>query len=168
VDLTLVGVSGGLVTWPGSSNVDLRSFLFPYLDTRYLSVGAGLEMARGPGVSVGTTALCFYEGDGEGSVLPITARLSWDISSEPRWHHSAAYLFATIHHTPYYYSSIPYNPPPFRHAEIGAGVTYTFYLVRARAEFSIQRDPQSGENRATLMAGLDLGGTYGFARTHAE
>ena len=167
-DLVLAGVAAGGMWLPWCSNVDFR---LPglYFGTRYLNVGVGLEKPYGPGVSVSTTLLNHDAPLSGGSVLPVSVRLSWDLSSEPRWHHSSIYAFATLHHTSYQDGQIRNGIPVFPQTELGIGVAYTGYVMTPRAEFRVLHgEVQTAGPMLVLAFSLDLGGTYAFGRSPAD
>jgi len=164
-DLALVRAAAGVQWYPWDSNVDFR-LPGPYLRTRFLNVGVGLEKPHGPGVAVSTTLLDYDEEAGDGSILPVSVRLSWDLSSDPRWHHSSVYAFATLHHTDYENGHILDGPPEFAQTELGVGVAYTYYALTPTAEFRVSPEVRQGVGtRLVLAFGLDLGGTYGFGQS---
>ena len=137
-----------------------------FLEARYLNLGVGIEYPKGLGVSVGTTLFNYYEGSGYGSVLPVRVRVSWDLSSEPRWHNRSVYAFVTFHRTPRY-DNIIYSGPPFQHEEFGVGASYTYYAVTPKVELGAEaRDGQGVGPLLFLRVSLDLGGTYDLGRAH--
>jgi len=138
-----------------TSNLVARSDNPPaVLHMSFLELGAGVRSGDHPGFAVGTALL---EGDVMDylSLLPLRGWLMYDIDPGRTLRSAMVYLSAAYDWCIQDGWSGNQLDPGFRFA---GGMSYTFYAVTPHAELGYD----VRQRRATLTAGLALGGTYVF------
>ncbi len=153
-DIGLLELYPGAVTY--HANEQLRVGAIPLLEARAARVELGAEVTDNLGITTGAS-LAEVFGLYQFSLLPVSGRIYWDFTPNELWRRGTAYVTASYHHTNYY----PDEPTPAPFVLLGAGATYTYYAVTARAELFTGVSRPSGVG---LLLGLQVGGPYIIGR----
>ena len=157
-DAALIGLSGGV----GFYRYGQTTHAGRDVAAQVVRLGAGCELGNRLGIVVGAS---LAEADFlASSMLPVTARIYWDFTPAEHWRRAIAYVMATYNHTRSW-GDDDYPLPPS--LDIGAGVAYTFYAITPKMEFKLHPGGTSAST-ASLLIGLDIGGTYVFGPATAE